>query len=304
MGLNYLKTFEQFLNENESTEDDLLEKLIIFNNKPYQPFGNVVILAGGAGSGKGFIKNNILGMDGWGFDVDELKALAMGSTKFSAKVKADLGVDITKMDLRTPEDVEQLHRIVNDTYGVDQKKLQRLYASVLSAHPDRKPNLIFDVTLKNIKKLNEIAQFAHELGYDMQHIHIVWVINHIELAKKQNLGRKRIVPEDILVSTHEGASATMLKIINMGEDVSRYMDGDIVFCFAQAGVDTHLVTKKQDIPSEIGVVSRHKEGTVMYMDETFFSYAKRAGQPTLPLEKIADDVIAKINEYTPINWRE
>ncbi len=32
-------------------------------------------------------------------------------------------------------------------------------------------------------------------------------------------------------------------------------------------------------------------------------YAKRAGQPTLPLDKIADDVIAKINEYTPIEWR-
>jgi predicted kinase len=303
MGLNYLKTFEQFLNENQEMDDDLLEKLIIFNNKPFQPFGNVVIMAGGAGSGKGFIKSNILGMDGWGFDVDELKSLAMGSTKFSAKVKEETGVDITKMDLRTPEDVAQLHHIVNDVYGVDQKKMQRIYTSVLAAHPDRKPNLIFDVTLKNIKKLNEIAQFAHELGYDMEHIHIVWVINHIELAKKQNLNRSRIVPEDILVATHEGASATMLKIINMGEDVSRYMNGDIVFCFAQAGVDTNLVTKKQDIPSDIGTVSKHKGGTVMYMNETFFSYAKRAGQPTLPLDKIADDVIAKINEYTPIEWR-
>ena len=35
----------------------LQEALITFGGKPYPKFGNIVILAGGAGSGKGFIRD-------------------------------------------------------------------------------------------------------------------------------------------------------------------------------------------------------------------------------------------------------
>jgi len=301
MGLKYLKSLTEFIRESNS-KDELLEKLIVFNNKPYQPFGNIVIMAGGAGSGKGFVKDNLIGLDGWVFDVDELKSLAMKSKKFAAKAKAETGIDITKMNLKTPEDVAQLHAVVGDEYGVDEKKMQRMYASVLAAAPDRKPNLIFDVTLKNIKKLNEIAQFANELGYDSDHIHIVWVINHISVAQQQNLSRSRVVPGNILFGTHEGASATMLKLITMGEEINRYMNGDIVFTFVQAGVDTEVVTKQQTIPAEIGVVSRHKKGKTVMLTESFYVYIKRAGKPTIAAEQIADNVLAKINAYTPVNW--
>ena len=59
MGLKYLKSLTEFIRESNS-KDELLEKLIVFNNKPYQPFGNIVIMAGGAGSGKGFVKDNLI----------------------------------------------------------------------------------------------------------------------------------------------------------------------------------------------------------------------------------------------------
>ena len=39
----------------------LLEKLITFGGKAYPKFGNIVIMAGGAGSGKGFVKDKLVG---------------------------------------------------------------------------------------------------------------------------------------------------------------------------------------------------------------------------------------------------
>ena len=39
----------------EEQYDVLIEKLITFGGKAYPKFGNVVIMAGGAGSGKGFV---------------------------------------------------------------------------------------------------------------------------------------------------------------------------------------------------------------------------------------------------------
>jgi hypothetical protein len=67
--------------------DILLEKLITFGGQAYPNFGNVVIMAGGAGSGKGFVKDNLVGMEGFVFDVDELKTLAAKTPMIIKKIK-------------------------------------------------------------------------------------------------------------------------------------------------------------------------------------------------------------------------
>ena len=53
----------------EEQFDELMEALITFGGKAYPKFGNVVIMAGGAGSGKGFVKDNLVGIEGFTFDV-------------------------------------------------------------------------------------------------------------------------------------------------------------------------------------------------------------------------------------------
>ena len=74
-----MKKFNHFITEQElmqNTAEDLMEKLITFGGKAYPKFGNIVIMAGGAGSGKGFVLNKLVGVEGKVFDVDELKRLA------------------------------------------------------------------------------------------------------------------------------------------------------------------------------------------------------------------------------------
>lgn len=51
----------------------LNEAELSLNGKAYPKFNNVIIAAGGVGSGKGFVLNNVLLFKGKTFDVDVLK---------------------------------------------------------------------------------------------------------------------------------------------------------------------------------------------------------------------------------------
>ena len=273
-------SFSSFIEESFS---DLSEALITFAGQAYPKFGNVIILAGGAGSGKGFIKDKLIGAEGYNFDVDALKSLAMRTPKLVERIKKEFGVDPSKLDLKKPDDVAKLHDIIGTALNLDDKRKQILFTSIMTAAPDRKPNLIFDVTLKDLRKLQNITHQVKNIGYDNDKIHIVWVINDIEIAKKQNSERSRQVPIEILVNTHRGASFTMHDIVNMGNDLKKYMDGDIVFAFNKVKVDSDVA--KSD-----------KGG--MYIKDAKYFYVKRSGKP-VDQEKLTKDLRAKISEYVP-----
>ena len=298
-----MQSFEQFFKESVEAEDTLreeyieeqydilLEKLITFGGKAYPKFGNIVIMAGGAGSGKGFVKDKLVGIEGRVFDVDELKTLASKTPIIQKRVKEKFGVDLADLasNLKDPENVAKLHEIIGDALNLPDRRMQSFYRSILNAPNDRKPNIIFDVTLKDLRKLQNITRQVGSIGYAKENIHIVWVVNDIEVAKTQNLKRARTVPTEILVNTHRGASNTMQDILNLGKDLSRYMDGDIVFAFNKVGVDSEVV----------------KSGSGgMYVKDANYFYAKRKGKAPTPVAGLEKDLKAKIRSYVPkdVNW--
>jgi hypothetical protein len=301
-----MQKFNHFITEQdliENTAQDLMEKLITFGGKAYPKFGNIVVMAGGAGSGKGFILSNLVGIEGKTFDVDELKKLASKTPAIQKRVKDELGVDIFKLsqDLKDPKNVEKLHDIIGNYLKTDKSKEKLFYRSVLTAPADRKPNIIFDMTFKELSKLEKVANDASKLGYDKKNIHIVWVVNDIEVAKAQNLKRARVVPSEILVNTHRGAANTMGDIINMGNKLKKYMDGDIVFAFNKVGVDANLAKSDKD-GKKIGMKGNTKGGS--YIKDANYFYVKRQGKPPTSVDKLDKEIRAKIKSYIPkeIDW--
>lgn len=289
-----MQSFNSFLNEEAvlaESADMLLEKLITFGGKAYPKFGNIVIMAGGAGSGKGFIKDKLVGMEGKVFDVDELKTLASKAPVIIKRIKDELGVDLPALasNLKDPENVGKLHGIMGDYLKLDSKVKKAMYTSIFAADPERKPNIIFDVTLKDLQKLEKITRDASMLGYDKKNIHIVWVVNDIEVAQAQNKARARTVPSEILVNTHRGAANTMGDILNMGKSLKRYMDGDIVFAFNKVGVDANL--------------AKSGKGGSYIKDANYF-YVKRKGKTPIAVDKMEADVRRKIASYVPkgVEW--
>ncbi len=305
-----METFKQFAESllNHEAEGSIDEALITFAGRAYPKFGQVVILAGGAGSGKGFVNSNLLGIEGKVFDVDALKKLAMGSKKFAQKVKDETGHDINAFDLKKSENVSKIHEILSDVYGITKKHQATMFASVMMAPAERKPNLIFDVTLKDVNKLRKITNNVTELGYPKENVHIVWVVNDIDVAIEQNRNRDRVVPEEILLTTHEGAALTMKKILDMDSQLSRYMDGDIWLAFNKVGVDTDLVKSnnggegtvlpKRGTDSD-GKPKKQRSGKGSYIKDANYVQVKKQGKRQLSSKEIADDLYFKIKKYVP-----
>jgi hypothetical protein len=287
-----MQSFNSFLHEEilyaSQEAETLLEKLITFGGQAYPNYGHIVLMAGGAGSGKGFVLSNLVGLEGKVFDVDELKTLASKTPAIKRRVATELGVDIEDLskNLKDPKNVEKLHDIMGNFLKIDQRKERAFYRGVLAAPEDRKPNIIFDMTLKSLDKLEKIAKDASKLGYDKKNIHIVWVVNDIEVAQAQNAKRARTVPSEILINTHRGAANTMGDIINMGTRLKRYMDGDIVFAFNKVGVDAKLVKSG-------------KGGS--YVKDANYFYVKRSGKNPLSIEKLDKSIRQKIKAYVPKN---
>ena len=287
-----MQSFNSFLHEEmlyaSQEAEALLEKLITFGGQAYPNYGHIVLMAGGAGSGKGFILSNLVGLEGKVFDVDELKTLASKTPAIKKRVAKELGVDIEDLskNLKDPKNVEKLHDIMGNYLEIDKRKERAFYRGVLAAPEDRKPNIIFDMTLKSLDKLEKIAKDAAKLGYDKKNIHIVWVVNDIEVAQAQNAKRARTVPSEILINTHRGAANTMGDIINMGNKLKKYMDGDIVFAFNKVGVDAKLVKSG-------------KGGS--YVKDANYCYVKRAGKAPTSIDKLDKTIRQKIKSYVPKN---
>lgn len=305
-----MKTFNEF-------NDYLLEKLITLGGKAYPKFGNVVILAGGGGSGKGFIQSQLLGIQGKTFDVDALKSLAVKSEKISQRVKKEIGVDLSQFKfkgaLKNPETVSLLHGIIGDELKLPDKEKRAFFSSIMTADPERKPNVIFDVTLKSLQKFDNLISNVTRLGYDKKNIHLVWIINDIEIALKQNAERDRFVKPEILINTHVGAQQTVADIIKLGDKISSYMDGDIVFAFNKVGVDTTYIKSPKQSADFKFLTTKNKKGETVkvdvsggggYLKDANFFYIKKAGKPITPFDKIDKDIRAKIKDYVPkgVEW--
>jgi len=268
----------------------------VLGKKAYPKFNNVLILAGGAGSGKGFALSSSILFDGKVFDVDAIKLAAIQSETISKRVKKEKGVDLKSLSLKNPDDVMTLHGLVGD---IASKNRASVISSAKMAISDRKPNLIFDVTLKDIKKLKDISDSVTKIGYKKENIHIVWVMNSYKMAAHQNATRDRVVPADILLQTHKGAALTMSSIMKNSESTKKYMDGDIWVSFAQKDVDTKAVFRDKKNLTKSHPDNIQRKGQGFYVKDANFVQVKKKKKGITKWKDIMNSIVSKINDYTP-----
>lgn len=219
------------------TEERLDEKLITYNNRA--PYGQIVFLAGGAGSGKGFAGSNFL--DSAGFkvrDVDEMKKQLqilnrLGKItvkdiikKYGKRIKPNDMETIQKvfntelpkggqqtisnLNLKNPEHVMVLHLLVK-AMGIKEKSLENMLAG--KSNPEVLPNIMFDITAKDLSDITDVLPMLKNAGYDAKNIHLTWILTNYVTAMDNNKNRARMVPEDILLKTHEGAANTVWSLV-------------------------------------------------------------------------------------------
>jgi hypothetical protein len=191
-------TFSQFL-----AEKYLEEKLIMYNQG--KRYGQIVFLAGGAGSGKGFAISNFMEKEKFKVrDVDEWKKAFMKLADVQNKYP-----EIKGLKLSNPRDVAKIHMFVKKL-GIKEKSIDLMLADANSRHL---PNIMFDITMKDA---NDIEQYMPKLikaGYDAKNIHLTWVLTNYAVAIVNNQNRERVVADDIMLLSHEGAATSMYEVI-------------------------------------------------------------------------------------------
>ncbi len=193
-----------FLEKNDlALYQQLEEKLIIVGKG--KKYGQIMFIAGGAGSGKGFAIKNFLEGDKFKVkDPDELKKAYIKLAK-----ETDKYPELKGLNLRKPENVEKLHDFVKKR-GTAAKLLKNMLKNAeLSAKKGTLPNLLFDRTMSDMDDVSDILPQLDAAGYDRKNIHLIWVLTNFKVAIKNNADRDRVVPEDILLQTHTGAAKTM-----------------------------------------------------------------------------------------------
>ena len=218
-------------------EERLDEKLITYNNR--KPYGQVVFLAGGAGSGKGFAGNHFI--DNAGFkvrDVDEMKKqlqklnrlgkidvetiirkfgknikpadMELINKVFGLETKKGKKVTLQNMNLKNPDHVSALHYLVK-AMGLKDNSLMYLLQG--KNNPETLPNIMFDITAKDLSDITDVIPQLVKAGYDAKNIHLTWILTNFVTAMKNNRTRSRMVPEDTLLKTHEGAANTVWSLV-------------------------------------------------------------------------------------------
>jgi hypothetical protein len=213
---------------------ELIEKQILYNNG--KRYGQIVFLAGGAGSGKGFAIKHFMQGDAFKIrDVDELKVAFQKLDdlgKFTVKDLLDKygdkisdrdktliqnevvskGLAMSDLNLKTPTHVYILHVLVRAT-GAKDKTLDLMLAG---AEKGQLPNILFDSTFKEVSDMTDVLPKLEKAGYQAKDIHVTWVLTNYQIAIKNNKSRNRVVPEDILLATHAGAAQTVYSLVKTG----------------------------------------------------------------------------------------
>jgi hypothetical protein len=280
----------------EITEDILNEKLITYGNR--KPYGQIVFMAGGAGSGKGFAISNFVDSASFKIrDVDEMKKQLqilnrMGKLdirtilkKYGRNIKLkdlDLirkiekdGFRLQNLNLKNPDHVYALHILVK-AMGIKDKSLEALLAG--KNNPDTLPNILFDITAKDVTDITSVLPLLKNAGYKADNIHLTWVLTNYVTAMVNNKSRARMVPEDILLKTHEGASNTIWGLVTKA--LPKGMNG------------------------RVDVILNNPEHTVFYTDDDGRTInGKVKGFLSLPLKKEKGGIFSeKLWKDKLFNW--
>ena len=291
----------------EITEDILKEKLITYSNR--KPYGQVVFIAGGAGSGKGFAISNFLDSASFKIrDVDEMKKqlqilnrlgkldirtilkkygrnIKLKDLDLIRKIEKD-GYKLQNLNLKNSDHVYALHILVK-AMGIKDSSLEKLLLG--KNNPETLPNILFDITAKDVTDITSVIPKLKAVGYEANNIHLTWILTNYVTAMSNNKNRARMVPEDILLKTHEGASNTIWGLVTKA--LPKGMNGrvDVILNNPQhtvflKGADGKDLEKTQRIKkAKTDIDKDGKRKTIRSTKDTKVKFT--AGFLSLPLKK-------------------
>jgi len=215
--------------------------------------GQVIVMAGSAGSGKNFSIDNFtdIGNKFKVLDIDDLQHLVVKSKvifkrfrEFLEKIDSPFA-DYTDSDLRDPSifrDSEFVDTIY-DFLTVNNIPRSRLDVFLrTNKKSERLPNVVINTTFGNVDNVKKKLQVLMDHGYKKENINLLWILTTKEESMMRNLSRERTVKGDYLEKNYAETVRNMKEIISKQSGLlNTYIDGKIWAVF-----NTSLLTRFHD----------------------------------------------------------
>ena len=117
--------------------------------------------------------------------------------------------EIKGLNLKNSNDVAKIHMFVKKM-GIKDKTIDLMLADANSRHL---PNIMFDITMKDANDIDQYMPKLIKAGYDAKNVHLTWVLTNYAVAIVNNRNRPRVVADDIMLLSHEGAATSMYEVI-------------------------------------------------------------------------------------------
>jgi hypothetical protein len=194
--------------------------------------------------------------------------------------------EIKGLNLKNPKDVYKMHMFVKKS-GIKDKSLDLLLRDANSA---TLPNIMFDITMKDASDIGDVIPKLKEAGYDSNNIHLTWVLTNYAVAIVNNRNRERVVPEDIMLLSHEGAAKNMYNVVK--GKLPKGLNG---------GVRVVLNNRENTIPyvdPETKKPVKTKHGKLVIQDFTYLTF-KREGKTIAPEADVKKELLGWISANVP-----
>jgi predicted kinase len=172
-----------------------------------------------------------------------------------------------------------------DNMGNDKMKLSELYNRLISENKVSKdnrqyfdgtfvrkmnvfyenmkmlPNIIYDVTGRDLERLKDSLEYCKNIGYKTV---VIWIITDYRLAKHRNEERERVVPN--LIPMHISVYRNMMKILT-GKETLPYLD----YLWIIYDSEKDDIIKKMSIkrnPNKVVEIKKTSEGSFMADNNT------------------------------------
>lgn len=263
----------------------LTETLVQFNNGAR--YGQVVFLAGGGGSGKGFAVKQFIDSSSFKvLNVDDYKDAFLKLHQLTGKYP-----EIANLQLNNPKDLDFLHRWIKEK-GI--AKAQVEFILNLCQDPSHLKNIMFDETGKSFDTYDNLPSLLN-LGYKPTNIHICWVLTDYQQAVSNNISRGskpggRQVADEILYQAHLGAAKTMYSII-FQKQIPHGIDGSIFVILNNREQTTYYKDAQGNFVLD-------KDGNKIVQDFTYLQI-KKPGKPIMSQSDIAGKLKSWIISHAP-----
>ena len=239
-------------------------KVVSFDGNVNPNSGWVVIMAGGPGSGKGFVFDTLVPIHGKKLDVDQLKTYKLRRSEITDDTitfrdgttvnLTDAGID-EPYDLSNPKFVALLH---DKTKALKKAQRSAVFNGILNASKDRLPNIIFDITMDKISAIEDVLMMYKPMGYKVA---VVCVFTEIDVAISQNEKRARKVDVDMLLDKHSRVYNTLEKLLGRKDLTDQIND---IWVVQQYSIDVNSKTSMRDYIKSNNVTHIPKDANGLY----------------------------------------